>query len=87
MLASIKKIIQWCILIGSVFFIGMILKWLGLKGILGLIAGMCIMAYLVISRNMFFVWMIKAMFNEIDLSDITGGKRNHGIKKDQTANG
>jgi len=32
------------------------------------------MAYLFLSRNLFFMWLVKAMWNEVDVSEYLGNR-------------
>lgn len=53
--AVIRTILKVVISI-SIF---MVLYWLGLKGVIGLVAGMAVMAYLTLSENMFLKTLIE----------------------------
>ena len=70
----IKKILKILLGIGITIIIFLILIWLGVKGLIGMIIGLIIMAYLLLSKNTVFLSLIKMTQNEDLMDDIRTGK-------------
>ena len=70
----IKKILKILLGIGITIIIFLILIWLGVKGLIGMIIGLIIMAYLLLSKNTVFLSLIKMTQSEDLLNDIKNGK-------------
>ena len=66
--ASLKAytliLLRILIIIGSTILFFMFMRWIGLKGALGLFAGMLAMAYLFLSKNMMVWWLVESFQNE-----------------------
>ena len=71
-LDTIKRIILIVTSIGTVIILFMLLRWAGIKGILSFIAGMVIMAYLLLSNNIMTRVLVKMFEAEKGINEIMG---------------
>ena len=71
-LDTIKRIILIVTSIGTVIILFMLLRWTGIKGILSFIAGMVIMAYLLLSNNIMTRVLVKMFEAEKGINEIMG---------------
>jgi len=62
------------ILIITIFGFYFLIRWLGVKGVVGLVSGMIIMAILILSDNKYFAFMIDLMEGKIDTKKIFSKK-------------
>lgn len=60
--------------IGSVFALFFLFRWWGLRGLSGLLAGMFIMAYLILSLNPAVMFFVKLFRGNIDVKNFYGSK-------------
>jgi hypothetical protein len=72
--AGLIKIFKILIAIGSVFALFFLFRWWGLRGLSGLLAGMFIMAYLILSLNPAVMFFVKLFRGNIDVRNFYGRK-------------
>jgi hypothetical protein len=66
--------------IGSGFALFYMFKWMGLKGLSGLLLGMGIMAYLLLSSNGMIIWFVKLFRGDRDIIKMFGHEQGHECK-------
>ena len=74
MITTIKNILKIVLSIVITIAIFWFLIYLGWRGMLGIVIGMSLMAYLLLSRNTVFLSLIKMTQNEDMIDDIRKGK-------------
>jgi hypothetical protein len=62
------------IAIGSIFALFFLFRWWGLQGLSGLLAGMLIMAYLILSLNPMVLFFVKLFHGEVDIKRFYSNK-------------
>jgi len=63
---NLQKIIKIVLFLASTFGVFYGFYWMGLKGIIGMIIGLSVMAYLILSKNILMLWFIdKTRSNDI----------------------
>lgn len=72
---TIKAILKGGLTIAILFGMFMFFRFIGLKGLLGFVCGMSIMAYLILSKNPLLRWVISFATAEYYIDDLKGEKR------------
>jgi len=66
----------------SIILIILFIRWAGIKGIIALIMGMAIMAYLILSGNQIMLFFIKIFGNKEYLEEIINEKEQYHNEKE-----
>lgn len=65
-------ILRIVIMISSIFLVIIIMRWLGIKGIVGMIFGMFASTYLILSKNVALRALIEMMHSEEYVDELRG---------------
>lgn len=72
MKSVLKRVLIIVLSIGSIILLFLFLRWVGLKGLLSLMIGMFIMAWLLLSKNQLLLWVIKKTEGGDYLEEVKG---------------
>lgn len=68
--SKFRKVFAKLIGISVIIILGFFIFWLGLKGILGFFLGVVITGYLIFSKNIFLMGMVKLMKGDINAGEM-----------------
>ena len=70
--AILMYLLRITIMIGSIVLIIIAMRWFGIKGILGMIFGMFVSTYLILSKNVILRALIEMMHSEEYVDELRG---------------